>query len=419
MTENRRAEYTLRQWITDKIFMGMTIGEYIKKSITPFNIVAGLILIVGLYATIIRFAKGIGASTNLSDTYPWGLWIGFDLLCYIALGAAGYTIVTAVHILGLKEYRPIVRPAVLIGFLGYFFVVISLLYDIGRPWRLPYPIFLSQGTTSIMFEVALCVFLYLTVLFIEFLPAPLEWLGLKKLRKSFVKITIALSVLGLLLSTLHQSSLGAYFLIAQSKLHPLWYSSFLPVFFLVSSVIAGLSMIIFVSMLSYRIFSNQVELLVGKGFERENPRFALQFDKLTIGLGKAASITLFSYFFLKLLGVAQGNHWALLNTPLGYWFLVEVLVFILLPCFLYAWGVRRESATIVRLTSIFTMVGIAINRINVSMVAFNWNSEIRYFPRWMEFAVSFTFITLAILIFRWVTNRMPILYEHPDYKDAH
>jgi Ni/Fe-hydrogenase subunit HybB-like protein len=385
----------------------MTIGEYIKRSITPFNIVAGLILIAGLYASVIRFIKGLGPSTNLSDTYPWGLWI-VDLLNYVAFGATGYTITTAVHILGLKEYRPIVRPAILIGFLGYLFVGISLLYDIGRPLRLPYPLFVSQGTTSVMFEVALCVFLYLTVLFFEFLPAPSEWLGLKKLRRWLPKITLALSVFGLTLSTLHQSSLGAYFLIAQSKLHPLWYSEYMPVFFFVSSIIAGISMIIFASMLFYRVFSSQVEHYDKK-----------KFDKLTIGLGKAASIILFTYFCLKWLGVTFGNHWGLLNTPMGYWFLVEVFVFILLPCFLYAWGVREESATIVRYTSVLTIIGIIINRLNVAVVAFNWNADVRYFPRWMEFAVSVALITLIILIFRWVANRMAILYEHPEYKDAH
>jgi Ni/Fe-hydrogenase subunit HybB-like protein len=407
MTEKRSEEHTLRQWITDKIFLGMSLGEYIKKSITLFNIVAVLILIVGLYATIIRFIKGFSASTNLSDNYPWGLWI-VDLLNYVALGATGYTITTAVHLFGLKKYRLIVRPAILIGLLGYLFVGISLLYDIGRPLRLPYPIFVSQGTSSVMFEVALCVFLYLTVLFLEFLPAPLEWLGLKKPRKSLVKITLALSVFGLTLSTLHQSSLGAYFLIAPGKLHPLWYSPYLPIFFFVSSIIAGLSMIILVSTLSYRVFNDQIE-----DSDKRNS------DKITIGLGKAASITLLSYFCVKWLGVTSGNHWGLLNTPMGYWFLAEVLIFVLLPCFLYAWGVRRESATIVRFTSIFTIIGIVINRLNVTLVAFNWNLEVHYFPKWMEFAISLTFITLAILIFRWVTNRMPILYKHPDYEEAH
>lgn len=162
----------------------------------------------------------------------------------------------------------------------------------------------------------------------------------------------------------------------------------------------------------YEVTTPQPPLL--RGIKRDN-----NFDKLTIGLGKAASITLLSYFCIKWLGVAHGNHWGLLKTPLGYWFLVEVLVFVLLPCFLYAWGVRQENATIVRFTSMFTIIGIMVNRINVTLVAFNWNAEVRYFPSWMEFAVSFTFITLIILIFRWIANRMAILYEHPEYKDAH
>ncbi|HIE25840.1 TPA: Ni/Fe-hydrogenase cytochrome b subunit [Candidatus Poribacteria bacterium] len=388
--------------------MGLTIGEYIKRNITPFNIVAALILAVGLPVTVIRFAKGLGAATNLSDTNPWGLWIGFDVLCGVALAAGGFTISSAVYLFGLKKYHPIVRPAILTGFLGYFLVVVGLLFDLGRPWRLPYPIFVSQGTTSVMFEVALCVALYLTVLFIEFSPAALEWLGLKRLRGWVVKMTIALTILGLILSTMHQSSLGALFLIAPGKLHPLWYSPFIPVFFFVSAIIAGLSMVIFESMLSHRAFSNQIE-------HHDNKNF----DELIIGLGKAASIALLSYFGLKWLGVIDGNHWGLLNTRMGYWFLVEVFVFVLLPAFLYAWGVREQNANIIRFTAIFTVAGIILNRINVSIIAFNWNAEVRYFPRWMEFAVTITIITFGLLMFRWIANRMPILYEHADYKDAH
>jgi len=408
MTENRSEANTVRHWMTDKIFMGLTIGEYIKRNITPFNIVAALILAVGLPVTVIRFAKGLGAATNLSDTNPWGLWIGFDVLCGVALAAGGFTISSAVYLFGLKKYHPIVRPAILTGFLGYFLVVVGLLFDLGRPWRLPYPIFVSQGTTSVMFEVALCVALYLTVLFIEFSPAALEWLGLKRLRGWVVKMTIALTILGLILSTMHQSSLGALFLIAPGKLHPLWYSPFIPVFFFVSAIIAGLSMVIFESMLSHRAFSNQIE-------HHDNKNF----DELIIGLGKAASIALLSYFGLKWLGVIDGNHWGLLNSRMGYWFLVEVFVFVLLPAFLYAWGVREQNANIIRFTAIFTVAGIILNRINVSIIAFNWNAEVRYFPRWMEFAVTITIITFGLLMFRWIANRMPILYEHADYKDAH
>ena len=407
MNENRSTKYTLSNWITDKIFMGATIGEYIKKNITPFNIVVLLILAVGLPIIVIRFIQGLGATTNLSDTNPWGLWISFDILCGDALAAGGFVIASAVYLLGLKAYRPIVRPAILTGFLGYFFAVVGLCFDLGRPWRLPYPVLVSYGINSVMFLVSWCVLLYLAVQFIEFSPAILEWLGLKRIRKLAMTLTIGAIIAGLILSTLHQSALGALYLLTPGKLHPLWYSPFIPIFFFVSAIAAGLSMVIVESMLSHRIFRSQIEHHDSKIF-----------DELIIGLGKAASITLFTYFCLKWIGVAHGNHWNLLNTPLGYWFLVEVFVFVLLPCFLYAWGVRQKNATIVRFTGIFTVIGIIVNRINVSLVAFNWNAEVRYFPHWMEFAVTITIITLGLITFRWIVNRMPVLYEHADYKDS-
>ena len=150
----------------------------VKKSwLTPFNIVVGLIILVGAVITALRFTKGLGAVTNLSDNNPWGMWIAFDLLCGVALAAGGYTTSTAVYVFGLKRYHSAVRPAILTAFLGYSLVGFALLYDVGRPWRLPYPFFVQSGTTSVLFEVGLCVMLYLNVLFVEWMPAALEWLG--------------------------------------------------------------------------------------------------------------------------------------------------------------------------------------------------------------------------------------------------
>ena len=210
-----------------------------------FNIVAGVIILAGLVVTFLRFTQGLGGVTNLDNNNPWGIWIGFDLLCGVALAAGGYTTSAACYIFGLKRFHSAVRPAILTAFLGYAFVVFALHYDVGRPWRLPYPIFVSPGTTSLLFEVGLCVFIYLTVLFIEFTPAAFEWLGMKKIRKFVVKLTLALTIMGVILSTMHQSSLGALYTIAPSKLHPLWYSAYLPVYFFISSIFAGMSMVIF------------------------------------------------------------------------------------------------------------------------------------------------------------------------------
>jgi len=388
--------------------MGNSLSEYVRNHITPFNIIAAIILLVGLPVTWIRFTQGLGAATNLSQTNPWGLWIGVDVLCGVALAAGGFVIGTAVHLLGMKKYYPIVRPAVLTGFLGYFFVVIALLYDLGRPWRLPYPMFVSYGVTSVMFLVAWHVGLYLSVQFVEYSPALFEWLGLKTFRKWAMRLTIIATIFGAILSTLHQSALGAIFLLAPGKLHPLWYTSFIPVFFFISAIIAGLSMVIFESMLSHRIFSHQI-----------NSRDHKNSGNLTLGLGKAAAAVLFTYFCLKWIGVAHGHHWALLNTSLGHWFLLEVFGFILAPCALFFWATRRHNASIVQVAAIWTVLGIILNRVNVSIIAFNWNQPDRYTPSWMEFAVTITIITVGLLTFRFIVNRMPILYRHPEFADEH
>jgi Ni/Fe-hydrogenase subunit HybB-like protein len=227
--------------------------------LTPFNMVAGLILLVGSVITVLRFTGGLGAVSNLSDYNPWGLWIGFDLLVGVALAAGGFVTSAACYIFGLKRYHSAVRPAILTAFLGYALVVFALHYDVGRPWRLPYPFIVQPGTTSLLFEVGACVALYLTVLFIEYTPAALEWLGLKRARSIVVKLTLLLTIFGVVLSTLHQSSLGALYLIAPSKLHPLWYSGYLPVYFFISAIIAGLSMVIFEGSLAHKHFHDKMD----------------------------------------------------------------------------------------------------------------------------------------------------------------
>lgn len=380
----------------------------LKTWFTPFNVVSGTIIIIGIVLSILRFTFGLGAVTHLSDDNPWGLWIGFDLLVGVALAAGGYVTSAAVYLFGMKKFHSAVRPAVLTGFLGYSLVVFALTYDVGRPLRLPYPFIMQQGTTSLLFEVAGCVALYLTVLFLEFMPAPLEWLGFKKVRELAVKLTLALTVLGVVLSTLHQSSLGALFLIAPSKLHPLWYSTYLPVFFFVSSIIAGLSMVIFESALSHHYFADKMDTA-----------HLHESEGVTLGFGKAASLILAGYFTIKVMGIAGGDNWHLLGTPYGLWFLVELIGFVALPSFLYAVGVRNKDVTLIKWTAAWTVLGIVINRLNVSLIAFNWQlpSSRRYFPHWMEIATSVFIVTIGIVVFRFIVTRMPIFYEHPEYKD--
>lgn len=378
---------------------------------TPGNIITWIILAVGFVITVIRFTVGLGAVTNLDDYQPWGLWIGFDLLCGVCLAAGGYFTTVAVYVLGMKQFHSAVRPAVTTAFLGYAFVVVALLYDLGHPLRLPYP-FIFPGTTSVLFEVGLCVATYLTVLFVEFSVAPMEWLSRKFpwllwWRKWVVRITILLTIFGVTLSTLHQSSLGSLYLIAPEKLHPLWYSPFIPMFFFVSSMAAGASMVIFEGLFSHmgvHQYMDETHLREEKG--------------VVIAFSRAASFILFAYFMLKVIDLLVQANTPYLATGYGTWWLVEMLGFVLLPALLYARGARTGNVRLCQFTSILAVTGIVLNRFNVSMIAFNWNipPELRYFPSIWEILISVFVVTLIVTVFRFIVYHMPVLYEHPDFK---
>jgi Ni/Fe-hydrogenase subunit HybB-like protein len=260
-----------------------------------------------------------------------------------------------------------------------------------------------QGSTSALFEVAWCVMLYTTVLTLEFLVPFFEWIGWRKAHDRLMKAMLALTVLSVVFSTMHQSALGSLFLIAPAKLHPLWYSPYIFIFFFISAVAAGISMVVFEGTLSHRAFRHRIT-----GHHAD-------MDRLQLGLGKAGAIVLFAYFFLKLQGVAEGHHWELLFTGWGLWFLVEIVGFVLVPAFLYGYGARHGKVKFVRAASVVAVLGIVLNRLNVSIIAYNWNAPVRYVPSWMEITVSVTLITLGVVAFRWIVNRMPIMSEDPRF----
>jgi Ni/Fe-hydrogenase subunit HybB-like protein len=384
-------------WVQERIFLGMNFRDYLKSLWTPFSIVSAAILAVGLPVLVMRFWFGLGATTNLSQTQPWGLWIGFDMMTGIALAAGGFTIGAAVEIFNLEEYHPIERPAILTGFLGYMMAVIGLIADLGKPWNMV-GIFSNNGTQSVLFEVAWCVACYTTVLFLEFSVPLFEWLGWERFYRPLKKALLALTVLSVMFSTMHQSALGSLFIIAPGKLHPLWYSSQIFLFFFVSAVIAGISMVIVESTISHKVFSEQ--------FKGQH----VDVEKLSFGLAKAGAVVMFAYFFLKLQGVIDNHAIGFIGVGFyGKWWLLEMLGFVLLPSILYAWGARNRNILAVRIAAILGVLGIVVNRLNVSLVAYNWNQEVRYWPSWMELAVSLALVVIGILAFKWIVNRMPVL----------
>ncbi len=395
-----------RSFIREKILLGMSLPEYLRSLVTPWNLFAAVILAVGVPILVVRFWLGLGATTHLSQTAPWGLWIGFDMMTGIVLAAGGFTIGSAVQIFGLKAYHPIERPAILTAFLGYVLAVFGLLADLGRPWNIIMAIF-NYGTASVLFEVAWCVMCYTTVLLLEFTVPFFEWLGWTRLHAILKKALIALTVLSVVFSTMHQSALGSLFLLMPTKLHPLWYTPYIFIFFFISAIVAGLCMVVVESSISHRIFASQLE---GNHVD---------VDKLTLGLGRAGALVMFAYFFLKLQGVIDGHAWGYLLTGYGAWFLVEIVGFVLVPSLLFAYGARNGKVKVVRVAGAMGVLGIVLNRANVSMVALNWNQPVRYVPSWMEIWVSVTLVTLGVLAFRWIVNRMPILREDPKFAEGH
>jgi Ni/Fe-hydrogenase subunit HybB-like protein len=390
----------------EKILLGMNWGEYLHSLVTPGNAIAAVILAVGLPLLAYRFAAGLGAATALSQTYPWGLWIGFDMMTGIVLAAGGFTVGATVQLLGLKDYHAIERSAILTAFLGYLMAIFGLLADLGRPWNIVQAIF-NYGSASALFEVAWCVMCYSTVLFLEFTVPFFEWLGWRRLHAVLKKALIALTVLSVVFSTMHQSALGSLFLLAPTKLHPLWYSPFIFIFFFISAILAGIAMAIIESSISHRVFARQVA------------GHHVDVDKLVVGLGKAGAVVAFAYFFIKMQGVIDGHAWGHLATGWGALFLVETVGLVLIPSFLFAYGARHGKSGPVKLAAVMTVGGIILNRLNVAVIAFNWTNPVRYVPSWMEVWVSITLVTLGVVAFRWIVNRMPILRADPAFPQEH
>ena len=389
----------------------MSVGDYSRSLITPFNLLAASILATSLPIFIMRYSKGLASVLDATNEYPWGLLLSWGIFAGEPLFAAGFVVAAGYYLFGMKTYRPLVRLAVLGGMLGYAFAASYLLIDLGRPWRIYYPMLINFGPASVLFVVAWHVALYVTVQLMEFSPAILEWLGSKRLHKWAVSVTVALFIGGVILSTVHQSALGAMYLITPGKLHPLWYSSYLPILFFSSAIYAAMSFAILLACAAERYFK-----------ERCDDYFISNIPSVTMSLGKGAAVALYVYFALKVLTLAQDDRWALLLTPFGYWYLVELIVFVALPTALFTAGVKTAKLGLIRLASIWAVVGIVLNRVNVNLIAFNWKQPEhfeRIIPSSSEVIMIMAMVTLHILVFRWILNRFPVMKALPEYKDLH
>jgi len=360
-----------------------------------WQVVAVVLMIAGLYATLIRIMKGLGGATNLNDQFPWGLWIGFDILCGVGLAAGGFTLAAAVHIFNIERYKPILRPAILTAFLGYLLVILALMFDLGLPYRIWHPL-VMWNPHSVMFEVGWCVTLYTTVLALEFVPVVFEqirWTGALKFMRA---ILIPLVILGVILSTLHQSSLGSLYLIVPQKLYPLWYTPLLPVMFFVSALCAGLAMTIFESWQSSKAFGKHLEL------------------PLLSSMGRILAVVLSVYLTMRFLDLWNRGALRFLaaRRTETYLFLLEIALF-LLPMFLLFRRKVHTNPQALYGCAVLVLFGFVANRLNISVTGMEAASGTTYFPKWTEVAVTLAIVALGFSIFRFACQHLPIFDPQP------
>ena len=344
--------------------------------------------------TVIRFTRGLGAVTNLTDAFPWGLWIGFDILCGVGLAAGGFAVAATVHVFHLDDYRPILRPTILTAFLGYLMVILALAFDLGRPWHIWHPL-VMWNPRSVMFEVGWCVTLYTTVLFLEFAPTLFERFGLKRPLRLLKRVTPVLVIAGVILSTLHQSSLGSLYLILPGKMHPLWYSPVLPVLFFVSALAAGIAMTVAESWFSRRV--------LGKPLETE----------LLGRLSRVSVVVLALYLALRFRDLYTRDALSTI-LPLSFpslLFLAEVGLGAALPLVLLASSRFRRSPRRQALAQGLVLLGFILHRLNVAITSVEAATGQRYLPSFAEFLVSTALVAVGIKIFVAACRRLPIFPE--------
>ena len=371
------------------------------KKITFWKSLFVIILIAGAYSTVIRFWKGLGAATNLSDQFPWGLWVGFDCLCGIMLTAGGFTLMATVYVFNIESFKSIARPALLTAFLGYLLEIGAVLFDLGRPYRIWHPL-IMWNPRSPMFVVGWCVMLYTSIMALEFAPTVFEKLRLEKPLRILRAISVPVVILGVVVATVHQSALGTFYVLVPGKLHPLWYSSLLPVLFWMSSICAGIAMTLVESGLSSRHFAHALP------------------KRVVNMLARVLLVCTIVYAVVRFQDLWRNNAWSYAFTA-GYesslfWF--EIGLAVIIPIVLLSIRSVREDPNRLYLVAILSVGGFIANRLNVSVTGMEHWAGVRYIPKWTEVSVTLSMIAVGIVLFSYAVKYLPIFDEGHEHKLA-
>ena len=372
------------------------IAEYKWKfTMTTTRKVLFLLAGLGIACMIFRLVVGMGLSTNLNDTWPWGLWIGFDVLTGVALAGGGYGTAIIVHVLHRGKYHPIARSAMLTSLLGYLLVMAGLFMDIGQWFNFWRP-FVSWGHTSVLFEVFWCVSCYTTVQVLEFGEIVTEKVG-TKYHNVFKKALPVLMIIGIVFPTLHQSSLGALYLIMVDKLYPLWWSPYIGLFFLMSSFFVGPAMTCVETTLAGRAFKHEVPIHVLRSLVRISGVFMVLYLAL-----KLYDLVDRGVFNLMFKGNLEGNM-----------FLLELALGIIIPIFIAFSGYSNTRKGLLTF-GVLVSGGLILNRMNVVFTGMSAALGGWYFPSIMEWAVSIGLVAIGVLAYCFITENFNIL-DHEDH----
>ncbi len=383
------------------------------KFLTPGVIVLILIALNGLVFLAVRFISGIGAVTNLDNYTPWGLWIGVDVAAGVALAAGGFTSAALGHVIHREHYKDIVRPALLTAMLGYTFVAFAVFVDIGRFYYIWHPLVMWNGNSA-LFEVGICVMIYVTVLYIEFLPIVTErFIGrvkfpklmkilnkpidrlLRLLESGLSKTMFIFIIAGVVLSTLHQSSLGTLMVIAGHKMHPLWQTPILPLLFLLSAVAVGFPMIIFESLLASNSFKMKPEI------------------NLLSGLGKMTAPIIGVYLAFKIgdVFVRESFKYIVIFDVPSWMFITEIAIMVR-AFFMFLSKKTENSPSRLFIASSLVIAAVLLNRINCFIIAYNpFNNPVIYYPSIGEISVTFGCIALLVIAYRAIVMIFPVISQ--------
>ncbi|WKZ51819.1 MAG: Ni/Fe-hydrogenase cytochrome b subunit [Anaerolineales bacterium] len=383
--------------------LNLTLPKFLRIGTLPLVLI--VLAAIAVVVAMVRYAYGIGVISDLSYSYPWGFWISFDLFTGVVISSGGFLMAGTVYILRIKEFQPLLRPAVLTALLGYIMVAVALLVDLGQPLRIWY-MMIYWNHTSVLLEIGICVMSYLTVLAIEFAPVVME--RFPKLHKAahFIhKFIMPFVILGVVLSTLHQSSLGSLLLIQPQKLHPLWWTPILPILFFTSAIAVGLAMIILESSLSSRYFKRGLEM------------------HLLAKLAKAIPVVLVVYALIKFgdLIVAGDLGYLFTSGWMSVLFWAEILIGVVFPIVWFSVEKNRVNPNALLTGAVVTLLGLILNRFNVSWFAVKhpdplfylptFMGNVKYFPTLPEVAVSIGIFSAGILAFGLIAKYFPVFED--------